>query len=142
MISPFLPNNEVATNYPGLKLMTQIEEADSYHSCAWRRDSTFLSTIFSRDVIACNFNRTDPLFVQTCVETNNIVTATATFRLPMQENDGGLYQVGCRLLDLNEVVVAQTNIIISGIHLNLSKVSGRSFEASIYLLFANAHLIV
>ena len=110
--SPFLPNNEVATNYPALKLMTQIENWDQYHSCLWSDGRRSLATIFS-SAVPCS-NRTEPSFALTCDETNKFVTTTVAFLSPVQQEDGGLYQVFCRSLDLSEVIIAQISIMVSG----------------------------
>ena len=109
----------VATNYLGLKLRAKIDDAKTYFSCAWRRDSTFLSTIFSRSVISCNVNRTEPVFELTCIESSTTVTATAAFVSPVQENDSGSYQVRCRLQDLSEIIIAEITIEVLGVILNV-----------------------
>ena len=111
--SPFLPNNVIATNYSNLKLMAQIEEINSYFYCSWFGDDRLLATIFSSGSFLCR-NRTVTSFYLTCVETNNVVTVTATFTSPVQENDGRVYQIRCRVFDLLEVIVAQIHIEISG----------------------------
>ena len=112
---PFLPNNEVATNYPALKLMTQIENRNRYQDCLWHDGGRSLATIFS-SAVPCS-DRTTPSFELTCIETNNLVTATAAFLSPVQQSDGGVYQVLCRLFDLSEVIIAQISIIVSGKYL-------------------------
>ena len=105
----------VATNYPGLKLAAQIENADFYQSCLWR-SQTSSTTIFSRGSNPCNTNRTEPNFELSCVETDNVVTTTATFRSPMKKENEGLYELRCRVYpDLSESAVAQINIKVSGI---------------------------
>ena len=95
--------------------MTQIEEANLYQSCAWQKDSANVGSIFSRDVLSCS-NRTNFFFELSCIEANNIITATATFVSPMQKDDGGVYQVQCRFTNLSEVVVAEITFMISGIN--------------------------
>ena len=112
---PFLPNNEVATNYPALKLMTQIENDNRYESCLWYNGGRSLGTIFG-SAVPCS-NRTEPNFALTCDTTNNFVTATAAFLSPVQQEDGGLYQVLCRSFDFSEVIIAQISITVSGISL-------------------------
>ena len=102
----------MATNYPALELLTRIENANQYQDCLWHDGSRSLGTIFRR-AVPCS-NRTEPSFELTCVETNNLVAATAAFSSPVQPEDGGLYQVLCRLFDLCEVIIVQISIIVSG----------------------------
>ena len=102
----------MATNYPDLKLVTQIQNKNWYQDCLWHDGVRSSGTIFS-SAVPCS-NRTEPRFELTCLETNNFVTATATFLLPVQEEDGGLYQVLCRLFDLSEVIIAKISITVSG----------------------------
>ena len=111
--SPFLPNNEMAANYPALKLMTQIGNDNQYQRCSWHGGGRVLGTIFSSGVIPCS-NRTELSFKFTCDETNKFVTTTVAFLSPVQQEDGGLYQVLCRSFDLSEVIIAQVSIMVSG----------------------------
>ena len=111
--SPFLPDKVVATSYPDLKLMTQIRNTNLYFSCSWLAGSRSLATIFSGTAISCR-NRTELLFKLTCVETNNVIMATATFLSPVLKDDGGLYQVQCRFNDLSDVIIAEIYIGVSG----------------------------
>ena len=112
--SPFLPSNVVATNYPDLKLMTQIEETDLYQSCSWYRGKISLGKIFNRGIVTCT-SRTMPFFHINWVEKNNSVTAAFVSRV--QINDSGLYQVHCRFLNLSDVIIAQMHIEVAGITL-------------------------
>ena len=105
----------MATNYSGLKLTAQIEDANLYLACSWYKDSTFLGTTFNRGVVPCN-NRNETLIEFTCKETNNIVTATVTFVSSVGENDGDLYQILCFYPNFFDVVIAQRSIEVSGIN--------------------------
>ena len=70
--------------------------------------------MLNRGTVSCS-NRTEPQFEFTCVETNNTVSATTTFALPMQKDDGGIYQVRCLSNDLIESIIAEIIIRVSGI---------------------------
>jgi len=96
--------------------MIQIENTDKYQLCEWFYDRGSAGAIFNRNVVACT-NRTEPLFKITCVEINNVVSATATFMEPVTQDDGVLYEVRCRfLLNFSQISIAQIHLNVSGNH--------------------------
>ena len=115
--TPFLSNNEIATGYNGLKLMIRIEAADLYQVCRWLKKGISIGTIFNRNFndITCNTNnvRTENHHFS-CVEENQVVTATVAFVSPVDINDNGNYQVECSDASLAEFIIAQINIMVMG----------------------------
>ena len=115
---PSLFHDTVATGYPGLKMIIEIE-ASSYQTCSWYYGNTFLASIFNRGVVFCA-DRTEQLFDLTCAgDIDNSITATATFISDVGRDDSGMYEVRCRMVDLTELIVAQTEIIVSGNNSNM-----------------------
>ena len=115
---PSLSHDTVATGYPGLKMIIEIE-ASSYQTCSWYYGNTFLASIFNRGVVSCT-DRTEQLFDLTCAgDINDTITATATFVSDVGPDNSGMYQVRCRMMDLTELIVAQTEIIVSGTNSNM-----------------------
>ena len=111
-ITPLLSNNEIATGFFGLKLIIRIEAADLYQSCGWLKDGTAIGAIFN-NWIPCN-NEENIIHRFSCVNMNQVVTATVTFVSPVAMKNSGNYQVQCFDDNLRQFVIAQINIIVMG----------------------------
>ena len=115
--TPFLPDNEIATGYSGLKLMIRIEAADRYQSCRWFKNRITFGTIFNRNPngLSCNINNVKTANHHfSCVEENKVVTATVTFVSPVDVGDNGNYQVECSDAVLEEFNISQINLTVMG----------------------------
>jgi len=114
---PFLPNEEVATNYTELQLVVEIHDAENYFICEWHGPSITSIAILNNtnQNIECK-NQTTSAIQTTCFYSNGIVTATLHFLAPINVNQAGFYFVGCMILDSSNFIeiVAQIYIEISG----------------------------
>ena len=112
--TPFLPDNEIATGYSGLKLMIRIEAADLYQSCSWLKDESFFWEIFNNFISCSNNNVKTNNHQFSCVEENQVVTATVTFVSAVDIDDNGNYRVQCLDDSLKDVIIAQLSITVIG----------------------------
>ena len=94
--------------------MIRIEAADLYQSCSWRKDESSIRTIFSKFISCSNNNAETENHHFSCVEENQVVTATVTFVSAVDIDDNGNYQVRCLDDSLKEFIIAQLNITVIG----------------------------
>jgi len=103
--------NRVATGYPGLTLITEIEDVGSYEECSWNSKG-ISNLIFSENFVPffpCE-NRTE----LTCVEVNNVIKTTISISLGLQY-EVNIFQVQClNFSSFKRVLLAEINITISG----------------------------
>ena len=112
--TPLLPNNEIATGYSGLKLMTRIEAADLYQSCSWLKNESSLRAIFNTFISCSNNNVETESHRFNCVKKKHVITATLTFVSPVDIDVSGNYRVQCLDGSLIGFIIAQLNIMVMG----------------------------
>ena len=109
--TPFFLDNEIATGYSGLKLMIRIQAADLYQSCGWLKDENSIRAIFNKFISCTNNDAETKNHHFSCVEENEVVTATVTFVSAVDVDDNGNYRVQCLDDSLAEFIIAQLNIM-------------------------------
>ena len=95
---PFLPENELATGYPGLQLTAQIQQSNNFETCRWRFNKETSVNIYTVALQCRNHSEivgTD--FALTCVRRNNEITTSLIVQFPIP-SPSAVARVECAVL--------------------------------------------